>query len=163
MAVAREPASTFQPAPEGLHLAVCCDEIDLGEVATPWGSVPMAELRWLLEAVNPDTGRRFEVRRRYRLSLHRKANLRRDLELWRGRGFSSEELKGFDLERVVGIPCQVQVQHHASDDGEAVYANVTAVLPAPPGQEVRPPTNYVRVRDRERSQATQPKVSDVPF
>lgn len=161
MAIAREPERTFIPAPEGLHQALCVDEVDLGDVTTPWGHVHQVELRWQLGLDNPETGRRFEVRKRYRLSLHKKAALRHDLEIWRGRRFSAEELKGFDLEKVVGAGCQLQVQHSAPDE-ETVFANVTAVLPPMPGQALQP-NGYVRQRDRDRGPVTMPSADQVPF
>ena len=160
MTIARAPERVFVPAPEGLHPAVCVDEVDLGQVETPWGPRHKVELRWQLDAVSPDTGRRFEVRKRYNLTLHEKAALRRDLELWRGRRFTAEELRGFDLERLVGVPCQVQVTHSEPTEDGSRFANVTAVLPAPGGVALRP-VDYVRQRDRDR--AALPAVDEVPF
>ncbi|GEM_PF-4521665 len=53
--------------------------------------------------------------------------LRRDLENWRGRPFTREELRGFDLFKVLGTACQLMVTH--TSQGEETYANVTAVQP----------------------------------
>ena len=44
-----------------------------------------------------DNGRRFQLRKDYKNSLHEKAGLRKDLEAWRGRRFTDAELAGFDL------------------------------------------------------------------
>jgi hypothetical protein len=162
MAVAREPERNFVPAPEGLHPAVCVDEVDLGDVETAWGPRPTVEIRWQLGRMNPETGRRFEVHKRYRLSLHKKSSLRRDLEIWRGQGFTPEQLKGFDLERLIGVPCQVQVQHHRADE-ETVYANVTAVLPAMPGGPALQPLDYIRQKSRAGGAPAMPTADEVPF
>ncbi|WP_210238339.1 hypothetical protein, partial [Mesorhizobium sp. M2E.F.Ca.ET.209.01.1.1] len=39
------------------------------------------------------------------LSLNERANLRRLLEGWRGRPFTEDELKGFDIVNLLGKPC----------------------------------------------------------
>jgi hypothetical protein len=44
----------------------------------------------------------FLVSKRYTLILNEKGNLRPMLEAWRGRKFAPQELKGFDLERLLG-------------------------------------------------------------
>ena len=56
-------------------------------------------------------GKPFLISRRYSLSLHEKSSLRRDLESWRGRAFTQEELRGFDLEVLIGVGCLVSVVH----------------------------------------------------
>src|SRR5262245_16699304 len=150
--IAREPESKFTPAPEGLHQAVCVDVHDLGLQATPWGEKPKVLIVWQLESVDPDTQKRFQVRKNYTLSLSEKANLRRDLECWRGRKFTSEELQGFDLERLLKINCQLQVVHNLSDEGRT-YANVQAIVPfnAKLGPALAP-HDYTRVKDRAHQQ-----------
>ena len=61
----------------------------------------------------------------YTASLSERAALRRDLELWRGRKFTDEELAGFDLKSIVGAPCLLTVVHRES--GGKTYANIGAV------------------------------------
>ncbi|MHA1379626.1 MAG: hypothetical protein ACTSRG_14730 [Candidatus Helarchaeota archaeon] len=48
------------------------------------------------------------------MSLHAKATMRKFLESWRGKKFTKEELEGFDLQKILGKPCQLQIIH--SDD-----------------------------------------------
>ena len=45
----------------------------------------------------------------YTLSLNEKANLRKTLEGWRGKPFTPEELKGFNIASVVGAPCMLNI------------------------------------------------------
>ena len=166
----RESDRRFTPAPEGLHPAACCDVLDLGMVDSAFGAKPTAEIRWQLEIVNPDTGARFVVRRRFTASLAPKANLRKVLETWRGRRFTEKELQGFDLERLLGIACQVQIMHHVTDDGRT-YANVEAVIPFTGPGPVPAVSNYERDGDRLARQAagagpTEPATAagaEVPF
>jgi hypothetical protein len=149
--IAREPESKFTPAPEGLHPAVCVDVIDLGMVEGQFGAKHKVELRWQIEDVNPEIDKRFQVRKRYTLSLHKKASLRTELETWRGRKFTEEELRGFDLEKLISVCCQLQVIHNITDEG-GVWANVQAIVPYPRGMAKLAPEGYVREKDREHTQ-----------
>ncbi len=145
--IAKDNKTTFTPAPEGLHQAVCVDVIDLGLVKTQWGEKHKVELVWQLDQNNPETGKRFTVRKRYGLSLHSKAVLRMDLESWRGKKFSPQELEGFDLEKLLGINGQVQVVHTLSDDGR-IFGNVQAVVPIGKGMTKLRAEDYTRMKDR---------------
>ena len=146
--IAKEPESTFTPCPEGLHHAVCVDVIDLGVLQTNWGDKHKVRIVWQVEEENTDTGRRFDVRKHYNLSLHTKATLRKDLESWRGRTFSETELGGFDLEQLIGANGQVQVVQDITDESK-VYANVQALVPPPKGTTKLVPLDYTRVKDRQ--------------
>jgi hypothetical protein len=146
----REPESKFTPAPEGLHLAVACDVVDLGMQTTPFGEKHQIDIWWQLEARNPDTGDRFVVRKRYTASLHEKAGLTKDLVLWRGKPFTPEERKGFDLEKLLGACCQLQTVHKVTDDGKT-FTNVAAVFTA--GGKKLAVENYVRQKDRPKDGA----------
>jgi len=62
-------------------------------------------------------------------SLHEKANLRKMLASWRGKDFTEDELKGFELRNVLGKPCRLNIVHNAK--GKAV---VDSILRAAKGQ-----------------------------
>ena len=145
--IVKDTKREFPQAPEGLHASVCVDVVDLGLVTTKWGDKPMVRLVWQIEECDPSTNKRFLVMNRYTLSLNQKSRLRPLLEAWRGRKFTEEELKGFDLEKLVGVNCQVQVVHTLGDEGQ-VYANVQAVVPAAKGSVKMIPEDYIRVKDR---------------
>ncbi len=164
---ARKSNTTYANPPEGLHPAVCVDVIDLGELPTAWGNKPKIELRWQLDEVNPETQKPFVVRARFTNSLHEKAILRQTLETWRNKKFTAEELRGWDLEKLIGVCCQVQIVHAPGDEGR-VWANVQAVVPFPKGLVKMKPIDYIREQDRAASNG-QSKVEDeddsdsVPF
>lgn len=162
---AKKPESTFTPCPEGLHHAVCVDVVDLGIVTGAFGDKHKVRIVWQIEEEN-DKMRRFEARKHYNLSLHEKATLRKDLEAWRGRKFTEDELKGFDLEKLLGANCQIQVVHDISDEG-SIYANVQAVVPAPKNVPKLVPLDFTRFKDRPDNSGRNdsPTLSDdsVPF
>ena len=144
---AREPASKYTACPEGLHQAVCVDVVDLGIVQTQWGDKPKVRIVWQTDEIDPSTARRFEVRGLYTLSLSEKATLRKHLESWRGKKFTGDELRGFDLEKLIGVNCQIQIIHNVSDEGR-VFANVQAIVPHNPKAPKIEPREYLRERDR---------------
>lgn len=164
--IAKAPERTYTPAPEGLYHAVCVDVVDLGVLTTTWGDKHKVRLVWQIEEVNTEADRRFEVRKQYNLSLHEKATLRKDLESWRGRKFTDQELQGFDLEKLIGVNAQVQIVHDLGDDA-TVWANVQAVVPAPKGVAKLVPQDYTRVQDRPRQQGNGQSApmtaNEVPF
>ena len=157
---AKKPESTFQPCPEGLHHAVCVDVIDLGLVKGAFGDKLKVRVVWQIEEVNDKT-HRFTARKQYNLTLHEKATLRKDLEAWRGVKFSEEQLRGFDLEKLIGANCQIQVVHDLSDEG-TVYANVQAVVPAPKNVLKLTPLDYTRDKDRQKDGIHAPSDADEP-
>ena len=57
------------------------------------------------------------IEKEYTRSLHEKANLRKDFESWRGKSFSMEELKSFDLTSVLGAPCNISIIHETNKKG----------------------------------------------
>lgn len=128
-------------APSGLQPAVCVDAIDIGEQDSPWGPKEKVIIVWELEATD-SRGERFLLQKRYTKSLHKKSNLRQDLERWRGREFKPEELQqGFNLKKVVGVTAMLHVQHKETERG--TWANIDSVMPAPEVQ-LQPSGNYQR-------------------
>lgn len=148
--IAKAPESKFSPCPEGLHPAVCVDVVDMGVQQTPWGDKHKVCLVFQISELDEDTGKPFEVRGYYTLSLSEKANLRKHLETWRGRKFTETELQGFDVETVLGANCQLQVIHNITDDGK-VYSNIQAIVPAAKGLPKLRALDYVRMKDRAKA------------
>lgn len=167
----------FIPAPAGTWSAICVDVVDLGIVEVTWGKEAKRQhkirIAWQIEERREDN-KPFLVSKRYTLSLHEKASLRKDLESWRGRAFSDAELEGFDVENVIGISCYLSVIH-TKKDGKT-WANISAIMKLPKGAQAPASEGYVRVKDRPDTQAqpeAQPdygegpepqwSVDDVPF
>jgi len=162
--IAREPESTFVPCPEGLHQAVCVDVVDLGVVTTQYGEKHQVRIVWQVDEENPENDKRYTARRSYTLSLSKKANLRTMLETWRTKPFTDDELKGFDLENLLGINCQIQVVHKLSAQGK-LYANVQAVVAPPKNVPKLLARDYTREKDREQptNGGGPVRLEDIPF
>jgi len=148
----KEPAGgDWIPAPQGLHVAVCCDVWDIvtEERSQQWGGGlrDVVRLVWEIDEIGPD-GKPFTISQKYTASLHEKARLRHDLESWRGRAFTEEELHGFDLEKVLGVNCQINVVHATKD--KKTYANIASIVPLAKGQaRIAVSKDFVRKRDRK--------------
>lgn len=126
----------FDPIPQGIHQAISYGIYDLGtHFSEKFGkSNHKVLIIWEVSKQRIDIEKEGElvnlpraISKQYTLSLHQKSNLRKDLESWRGRAFTVEELKGFDLKRVLGANCSLQILHKTVDD--KTYANVSSVLP----------------------------------
>jgi hypothetical protein len=156
------------PLPEaGTTQAVCCAVWDLGRQKTSFAGEEKIQhkviIAWeVTEKINaPDSeynGKPYMLNKKYTLSLGDKANLRKDLESWRGRPFSAEELKnGFDLQKLYGVNCYIGIKHEpARNDPDVVYANVSAILPLPKGTEKITP---LRARDEQPPKWVQEKMA----
>lgn len=130
----------FAPLPQGTHVAVCNLVADCGvqpggrfkprhQVYVRW-EIPAERIEWTDRDGHVHKGPA-QIGKFYTASLSQKAKLRHDLENWRGRAFTPEELAGFDLFNILGHACQIVVTH-AGGDGRT-YANVTGVIGLPKG------------------------------
>jgi len=164
--VASDNRKTWTPAPEGLHKAVCVDVVDLGIVDGQFGPRHKVRIVWQLEDVSPDDGKRFLVSQMFTLSLNEKANLRKTLETWRSKKLSQDDLKGFDLEKLIKANCQLQIIHNITDEGRT-FANCQAVIPLGKGEAKLSPQDYIRHKDRANlmnAPLTEDETADsVPF
>src|SRR5262245_33952889 len=148
--MSRRPESKYTPPAEGLYGAVCCDVEALGEERNQFSGRMEEKVRisHQLDETNPETGKPYIVSRKYTNSLHEKATLRKHLESWRGRKFTDAELAGFDLERLIGAPSQIQIVHELGQD-QKVYGVIQAIVPLSRGMVAPKVTpDYVRRKDR---------------
>jgi len=129
------PVKEFQIAPTGSHLARLYRIIDLGTQKSEYmGKVNMlrkVKFFWELHGddLKTDDGKPLIQTRNYTLSLGEKASLRKDLESWRGKSFTDDELRGFDLTNLLDKWCMITVQHRESNG--KTYADAVAVTPVP--------------------------------
>lgn len=162
--IVKDGGKTFIPAPEGQHAAVCVDIIDLGMVETTWqGKQKKSHKCRVVFEIDERTpeGQRFTVREQFTASLNEKAALRKFMESWRGRPFTEDELKGFDLEALWSAPALIQVVHKAR--GEKTYANISSIMKLPKGvARLEPSKDYVRVRDRTEQNGDGPPDDGAP-
>jgi hypothetical protein len=139
--IVEDKGGSFESTPSGMHLARCYRIIDLGTQKSEYlGQVKYLRkvmLGWEIHGADDagtplkmKDGRPFAMFKNYTLSWAEKANLRADLQSWRGKPFSQEEMRRFDLQTVLGAWCMLNVIEKAGTDGK-MYVNVSGVTPVP--------------------------------
>lgn len=129
----------FEQPPIGTHVARCVKIIDIGTQRGEYqGKATIRrqciigwELPTELMTEGELAGKPFTVSRFYTCSLGEKANLRRDLESWRGKSFTEEELNGFEAKNILGKPCLLGLTPNAKGK-----TRVTGVMALPKGTQV---------------------------
>lgn len=131
----------FKLLPAGSHAAVCTMVAHLGlQNGAYMGKpklqpkvylrfqIPAERVEWEKDGVKHEGP--MSIGKTYTESLSEKANLRKDLESWRSRAFTAEELKGFELFNILGKPCMLSVVHDAGDDGKTrAYIQSVSAMP----------------------------------
>jgi hypothetical protein len=133
----------FQQPPTGTFVARCYRIVDIGTQHGQWQGKETIRNQiivfWELptETYEVDGQQRpFTVSKFYTNSLNEKAALRQDLETWRGREFTQEELLRFDLEQILGAPCMLTLVKT-----ESGTVKVSAVTKLPKGIDCPPAIN----------------------
>jgi len=133
----------FKKVPPGVYVARCYSLIDMGTQVTDgqYGSKEQHKIRIGFEifgdddAGNPLTidmdGKMMPltISKTYTLSLHEKAGLRKDLAAWRGRDFTDEEAKAFDVSKLMGVYCMLNIT--TSENNGKTYTNIAGITPLP--------------------------------
>ena len=126
-------SATFTPAPVGTHVARCFRIIDLGTQHGEYKGNPTRRNQILVSWELPNELIEIEGKevptvtsRFYTNSLGEKANLRADLEAWRGQAFTQTELEKFDLHNILGKPCMLII---VGGEGDKTKVAGVAALP----------------------------------
>ena len=131
--------------PAGNHIATCYSMIHLGtsiekdqkgndklmnKVKISW------ELPTEMRVFDESKGEQpMSISKDYTLSMYEKANLRKELEGWRGKGFTEEQAKAFDITVLLGKPCMLNVIHKTSKGGND-YATINSISSIPKGMTI---------------------------
>ena len=139
--IVEDRGGNYERCPSGMHLARCYRIVDLGTQKSEYmGQVKYLHkimLGWEIHGtddngnpLNMADGRPFAIFKNYTLSWSEKANLRLDLQSWRGKPFTQEEMRKFDLKNILGAWCMLNVIERQGQNG-STYANVDGVTPVP--------------------------------
>jgi hypothetical protein len=133
----------FKRVPPGVFIGRCYSVIDLGTQEVEFQGDKKLQrkvlIRWELFGEEEDgtpllveiDGRKMPmtISKRYTLSLSDKARLRADLAAWRGKDFTQDELKGFDISKLIGAYCMVNVTQNETNG--KTYSNIASLTPLP--------------------------------
>ena len=140
--IAKESKGTSIPnLADGVYTAISSMMIDLGvqrnekfdkdqrKFILIWNVV--GEMVKIGEVEAPRT-----ISKEYGFSLNEKSNLRKDLEAWRGRAFTEEELAAFYLSNIMNKGCQLQIINKESN-GKS-YNNIAGIMALAKGMDIEP-------------------------
>src|ERR1700748_2182758 len=122
-----EGGTTFEPIAAGTYVARCYSMIHIGTIMETYegkqkllNKVRISfELPTEKKVFQEEKGEQpFSISRDFTLSLHEKAALRKAVEGWRGKSFTEEECKKFDITKLIGVPCMVSIIHKTSKEGK---------------------------------------------
>lgn len=144
------------PIPAGMYLARCYGLIQVGRY-TEYSDflkkdviVNKIRITWELpelkkEFKEGEGERPYSISKEFTMSLNEKGNLRPFLNSWRGRSFTEDELKGFDILAIVGAPCMLNIIHKKSKDGSKTYVEIATITPLMKGTEIPPAFNEKQI------------------
>jgi hypothetical protein len=139
--IVEDTGGNYERCPSGMHLARCYRIVDLGTQKSEY----MGEVKYLHKimlgweihgsddnekALKMNDGRPFAIFKNYTLAWSEKANLRIDLQAWRGKAFTQEEMRKFDLQNILGAWCMLNIIERQGQNGNT-YSNVSSVTPVP--------------------------------
>lgn len=128
--------------PAGNHIARCVEMIHIGTIMETTGQyagkfMNKVRLTWETPDEQHDFGKGmqpFMVSKEFTLSMSEKATLRKMLESWRGKPFTEDQAKKFDVTALLGKPCMLSVIHKVSKTG-STYADISGIAGLPKGFE----------------------------
>lgn len=139
-----EGGGSFTPIEAGTYAARCVQMIHIGTVTEnimgKEKTLNKVFIKWELptekKEFKPGEGEQpYLVSKEFTLSLNEKATLRKFLASWRGKDFTEEQAKSFDISKLLGVACMISVTHKTSS-GNKTYADITNVSPVMKGLEV---------------------------
>ena len=115
----------FPSVSVGVHKARCIKVIDLGTQKNDYqGQVSWKRtvlIIWETPEELDGEGKPMTISKFYNLSLHEKSKLSQDLVSWRGRPFTETEIKSFDISKLAGVACMLNV---IEKNGKSVISSV---------------------------------------
>jgi hypothetical protein len=131
------------PIPSGNYIARCYQMIEIGTVSEiiMGKSVILKKVRigWELptelKVFKEENGEQpLVISKEYTLSMNEKSNLRKDLKSWRGKDFTEDEAKSFDITNLLGKPCMLNIIHKPSKkDPSRIYEEISGITGIPKG------------------------------
>lgn len=141
--IAENSGTNFVLPPAGNHLARCYGMIEIGTIKEETGIYAGKEqkkvrISWEMPHECQDFGKGelepFAVHKEFTLSMNEKATLRKMLESWRGAPFTEYQAKAFDITRLIGKACMINIIHKTSGKGKE-YADIASIAALPKGYD----------------------------
>lgn len=144
-------SSNYEPIPAGSYAARCYSMVQIGTIEDDYQGqkkkVNKVRITWELptemKVFNPEKGEQPQsISREFSLSMHEKSTLRAFLTAWRGKGFTEEEAKSFDITKLLGVPCMLSVVHEpGKTDPTRMFDKISSCSAVPKLMTVPPQIN----------------------
>lgn len=148
---ATNEGTNFEPAPGGTFAARCYSMVHIGTIEDNIPGkgikrVNKVRISWELPTEKKVFKEEFGeqpivVHKEFNLSMNEKSNLRKFLEAWRGKQFTEDEAKCFDVTKLLGVACLLTIVHKKKADGTGDYADIASVVAVPKQMPVDPQIN----------------------
>ena len=152
--IARESGGggTFTPVPPGMYLARCYRIVDLGTQKSEYlgqiKNLPKVMLQFEVHGED-DAGKPLvtaknepmSISKNFTLSLAEKATLRKDLQTWRGKEFTADELRGFQIDNVLGAWAMIAITKAVGNNGKE-YTNIANINSVPKAMKANLPEGH---------------------
>ena len=126
-----------QLTPAGTYLARCYSMVHIGTLEDDFGGEKrlVNKVRFTFELPTetrifaPEKGEQpIVIDKEFTLSMHEKSTLRAFLTSWRGKGFTEDEARRFDVTKLLGVPCMLSIIHEPSKkDPSKIYERISSV------------------------------------
>lgn len=153
--IAEKKGTDFKQVEPGTYVARCYSMIEIGTLETEYNGekkkAHKVNISWELptekDVFDSSKGPEpFVVSKTYTLSMHEKSTLRKDLESWRGKGYTEDEAKAVDITKLMGQPCILSLIHQpGKNDPTKNYVVISSISKLMKGQECPEQINPMRV------------------
>ena len=149
-----QESTLYKPIEPGNYVARCYSMVHIGTIEETINGVAKKlnkvrigwELPTEMKVFKEEIGEQpITISKEFTLSMHEKSTLRNFLKNWRGKDFTEEEAKAFDVEKLLGAPCMLNITHKTKKDGSGVYAEIGSVSSLPKGLVCPPQENETYV------------------
>lgn len=129
-------SSNYEPVEAGTYAARCYSMVYMGTLDESFQGQEKTlkkvrltfELPTELKVFKEENGEQpCVISKDFTLSMHEKAGLRKFLQNWRGKAFTEDEAKKFDITILLGKPCMLSVIHKTSEKTGKTYAEIGGV------------------------------------
>jgi hypothetical protein len=135
-----------------MYLARCYRIVDLGTQKSEYqgkiNTLPKVMLQFEVhgedDAGKPlvtAKGEPMSISKNFTLSLAEKATLRKDLQTWRGREFTADELRGFQIDNVLGAWAMIAITKAVGNNGKD-YTNIANINSVPKPMKANLPEGH---------------------
>lgn len=141
--IATDKGVSRQLIPAGNYIARCYQMIQIGTttevIMGKTVTAPKVRIGWELptekKVFDETKGEQpLVISMDFTLSMHSKSTLRKTLASWRGKDFAEDEAKAFDVTKLLGKPCFLNVIHRPGvADPTKMYEKIASITPLPKG------------------------------